>query len=100
MTLREYQDWIETVSTPRVNELGYIYASLGLAGESGEVIEHIKKIVRDNREPTDIEVNELTHELGDVLWYVGKLCNTLGIEMQHILDLNVQKINHRKVHGK
>jgi NTP pyrophosphatase (non-canonical NTP hydrolase) len=46
----------------------FIYPTLGLCGEAGEVAEKIKKILRDNNSIADSErVNEIKRELGDVL---------------------------------
>lgn len=101
MSLSEYQDWVEAMSTPRVNELGLIYAGLGIAGETGEVVEKIKKIVRDKDglpDAADVEYLEL--ELGDVLWYVAKICNELDLSLEETMLKNVDKINDRKVNGK
>mgnify|MGYP000861741453 CR=1 FL=1 len=101
ISLTEYQDWVDSVSTDRVNELGLIYASLGLAGETGEVVEKIKKIVRDkDGVPTTEDIEYLKLELGDVLWYVAKFCNELGLYMEDVMWSNMEKINDRKTNGK
>lgn len=101
ISLTEYQDWVDSVSTDRVNELGLIYASLGLAGETGEVVEKIKKIVRDkDGVPTAEDIEYLKLELGDVLWYVAKFCNELDLFMEDVLGSNMEKINDRKINGK
>lgn len=101
MNLSEYQDLVESVSSDRVNELGLIYGGLGIAGETGEVVEKIKKIVRDKEGlPDAADVEYLKLELGDVMWYVAKLCNELDLDMEEALLANVDKINDRKTNGK
>lgn len=101
MDLYEYQDWVEESSTKRVNELGMIYAALGLCGETGEAVEKIKKIVRDKEGVPEAEdIQYLRLELGDILWYVAKMCNELDLDMQDVLEANVEKINDRKINGK
>lgn len=101
MKLNEYQSWVDSVSSDRVNELGLIYAGLGLAGETGEVVEKVKKIVRDKEGSYSIEDRDyLMLELGDVLWYVAKFCNELELSMDDVLLANVDKINDRRVNGK
>lgn len=100
MTLKEYQAWVENMSTPRVNELGLAYAGLGLAGETGEVVEKIKKILRDNRMPSEDDIDYLTLELGDVLWYVTKIGNIINVPLETLLLENTKKIEDRKINGK
>jgi NTP pyrophosphatase (non-canonical NTP hydrolase) len=101
ISLSDYQDWVESVSSDRVNELGLIYAGLGLAGETGETVERVKKIVRDREgvyTPEDREYLRL--ELGDIVWYVAKFCNELDLDLTDVLLANMDKINDRRVNGK
>jgi len=99
--LHFYQEWVERRSTSRVQELGIIYGALGLAGECGEVIEKIKKIVRDKDGVTDhADVDYLKLELGDVMWYVTKIANELGLSLQNIILANIDKIEERRFYGK
>lgn len=95
MNLNEYQTWIESRSTPRVNELGIIYATLGLAGETGEVVEKVKKLLRSGQEPSTQDVEYFKYEIGDILWYVGKFCNIIGLTIEDVLEANVEKLNKR-----
>lgn len=101
MNLNEYQQWVEDVSSDRVNTLGLIYAGLGLAGETGEAVERVKKIVRDRDGVATPEDREyLSLELGDILWYVAKFCNELDLNMEDVFLANVEKINDRRINGK
>ena len=55
---------------------GYMEKALGLAGETGEVMEKVKKMIRDKNgvfSPTPEDLEELKKELGDVLWYLSAL---------------------------
>lgn len=101
MDLKKYQDWVEEVSSDRVNTLGLIYAGLGLAGETGEAVERVKKIVRDREGVATEEDREyLLLELGDILWYVAKFCNELDLTLHDVFVTNVNKINDRRINGK
>lgn len=75
-----------------------IYPVLGLAGESGEVCEKIKKIIRDNGGIfTDTEfVKLIEKELGDVLWYVANVAFDLGLSLEEIAKKNIDKLQSRK----
>jgi len=79
-----------------------VYPALGLAGECGEVIEKIKKQIRDdNCDFTNAEfIFAVAKELGDVLWYVSNLASDLGIDLDDIVNYNVKKLSDRKKRGK
>lgn len=59
---------------------GLLYVSLGLIGETGEVAEHIKKMMRDDGfSMTPERHDKLVKELGDVMWYWSEGRRCLGI---------------------
>ena len=72
--------------------------SLGLVGETGEVVDCIKKILYHGH---DLEMNrdKLMIELGDLLWYTATLANTAGITMQEIAEANIAKLRKRYPEG-
>lgn len=95
MDFREYQNKIK-VTAQYPSTLRILYPSLGLAGETGEVCEKIKKVYRDrNGIFTAKDIEEISKELGDVLWYIQAICNDLGISMQDIAEKNVDKLLSR-----
>ena len=78
-----------------------IYPVLGLAGESGEISEKIKKIFRDKKgEFTKEDVELLTLELGDVLWYLTQIASELGIKLDDVAQKNMKKLYSRMERGK
>ena len=82
----------------------FIYPTLGLAGEAGEVAEKIKKVIRDNGNIVSEEKKaELAKELGDVLWYIANLAEELGLKLEDVAKGNIEKLRSRlergKVHG-
>jgi NTP pyrophosphatase (non-canonical NTP hydrolase) len=95
MNWREYQDFVR--STTVIDANTYWYASLGLAGETGEVVEHIKKSARTNFADIENRRSALGLELGDVLWYLTRLANELGLELEDIANNNVKKLSSRIV---
>ena len=79
----------------------YIYPTLGLVGESGEVAEKIKKILRDKNGTFDFESKlALKKELGDVLWYLSNLCDELNFSLSDVAINNLEKLNLRLSRGK
>lgn len=82
------------------NEADYIYPTLGLVGEAGEVAEKIKKIVRNKLGKfDDADVKEIAKELGDVLWYIAAISDVFGLEMNDIAATNLKKLADRKDRG-
>lgn len=70
---------------------------LGLVGESGEVAEKFKKILRDkdgrfSKKDTD----EIIKELGDILWYVNSVANLIGSSLEAVAKINNDKLLSRK----
>ena len=79
----------------------FIYPTLGLVGESGEVAEKIKKVLRDNNGNFDYESKtSIKKELGDVLWYLANLCNELDFTLNEVAEENLEKLNNRLFRGK
>lgn len=77
-------------------ELMLVWNAIGLAGEAGEVAEHIKKGVFHQH---GVDVDKMKKELGDVLWYVAALCTKMGISMDEVMALNVAKLKERYPDG-
>ena len=78
----------------------YIYPTLGLVGEAGEVAEKVKKAIRDKKGIFDEESkNGIKKELGDVLWYISNLCNEFNFELEEVALQNLEKLNLRAAKG-
>lgn len=73
-----------------------IYLALGLSGESGEVAEKIKKSIRDGK----LDLESLKMELGDVFWYLTRLCAWCGVNPSEVLKLNIEKLSSRRDRNK
>lgn len=100
MTFEEYQEQVnETAIYPDVGN-NFVYPALGLAGESGEVSEKIKKLIRDHGgSATQEQKEEIKKELGDVLWYVARLSAEFGFTIRDAAELNIKKLSSRKERG-
>lgn len=100
MDFNYYQ--IHSRKTAQYPNLGtnFIYPTLGLAGEAGEVAEKIKKVIRDYGGVIDeIKKAEIAKELGDVLWYVSQIATELDVSFETIAASNLEKLQSRKERG-
>ncbi len=128
ITFNEYQE--RALATRDCPDSMYYYA-LGLTGEAGEVSDKIKKFWRDTVYPTakeynaqhpreavsendthvDADMNLFSHEhkqavikeLGDTMWYIAAIANTLGVTLEEVAWTNLMKIESRvktgTIHG-
>lgn len=69
---------------------------LGLAGESGECCELLKKHLFQGHE---LDRQRLSEEVGDVLWYVAELASGLGMTLNDVASANIEKLKRRYPHG-
>jgi NTP pyrophosphatase (non-canonical NTP hydrolase) len=100
MDLNEYQTAaLQTAVYPN-RGANFAYPALGLAGESGEVADKLKKVLRDNDGVlTDTVRDAVAKEIGDVLWYVSVLAYEMDYSLEEIAQLNIDKLNSRKERG-
>jgi len=97
MDFNEYQKqaWKTAIYPNKGNNI--FYPALGLGGECGEVLEKIKKIMRDNEgEISEKKKEELMKEMGDVFWYLAALATELNLNLNEIAEKNISKLNSRK----
>jgi NTP pyrophosphatase (non-canonical NTP hydrolase) len=100
MTLNEYQGAAKTTAVYTSADQQLVCTVLGLNGEAGEVAEKIKKVIRDkNSVIGDDDRREIQKELGDVLWYLAVLADTLGLDLESVAALNLEKLKSRYARG-
>ena len=75
-------------------------AFTGLASESGESADLIKKLKYHGKDYTPEIREHLIKELGDVAWYWAQACIALEIDPEEVLIRNVEKLEKRYPGGK
>ena len=70
-------------------------AGIGLAAESGEFLEIVKKMVFQGKPWNDDNREHLIIELGDVMWYVAQACIALDVDFEEVIEMNVKKLEKR-----
>ena len=91
---------IETYSTLalRTAPRGYTWtdeithASLGIGGEAGEILDHVKKAAFNNK---PFDAAHVVAEVGDLMWYLNLLVSALGTTWGHVLSVNIAKLEAR-----
>lgn len=104
MNFNEYQEKSRKTAIYPNAGANIIYPLLGLSGETGEISEKLKKVIRDeNCCITPEKREELKKELGDVLWYIAQLASELGLNLDDIAQANIDKLYSRfernQIHG-
>lgn len=98
MTPAEYTDLaLRTEHTPpfvandpRLSKL--FHAAMGMATESGEVFDILKRHVCYGK---DLDEAHLLEEVGDLLWYIALALSTLGTNFEACMEKNVAKLEAR-----
>ena len=101
MDFKTYQkESRKTAQYPNLDS-NYIYPTLGLVGEAGEVAEKVKKVIRDKNGIFDEESKiGIKKELGDVLWYISNLCTEFNFNLDEVAIQNLEKLKLRAAKGK
>ncbi len=97
MTFDEYQEESRRTRNPLLAGWAIsMEAALGLAGETGEVVDLIKK---HQCQGHDLDVSGLIEEMGDVLWYLSEMADYLGVSLDDVAAGNVKKLRIRYPNG-
>lgn len=97
MKINEYQKKAMSFLNPNLNEKDIlINGVMGLCGESGEVIDIVKKHLAQGHE---LNKNKIIEELGDVLWYVAEIAYVLNVDLEDVFEENINKLSKRYSNG-
>lgn len=97
MTPNEYQKAALRTANPSDMPYGdLIIGALGLAGEGGEVADHVKKFIGQGHE---LDRDHVVEECGDVLWYISLTLNTVGCDLETCMQRNIDKLYKRYPDG-
>lgn len=97
MNLNEYQrEVMRTASAGKGPIVEMAVSSLGLTGEAGEFADLVKKHIGHGHE---LDREKAAKELGDVLWYVARLAEMIGYDLDTIAGMNIEKLRKRYPDG-
>lgn len=105
MNSKDYQTWAQGNDLKDYNsfkralqpsDLRLLHAAVGLAGESGEVVDIVKKAVFYSK---GLDVKHVKEEIGDVCWYIAILLDEIGSSFEEVMSLNREKLSKRYPEG-
>ena len=100
MNLNDYQTKALRTANPRDRKNELFHLLLGLCGEAGEIAEKTKKIIRDkDSDFQQLDKDDFTKELGDVLWHIAVLADYFDISLEAVGQKNIEKLASRKQRG-
>lgn len=100
MNLNEYQNLALRTASSKTKKNELFHLVLGLCGEAGEVAEKIKKVIRDkDSDFGQLDLDDLTKELGDVLWHIAVVGEYFDISLEDIGAKNIEKLASRLERG-
>ncbi len=102
--MKEHQEMVkalfksgdETLGNMTSVESALIHAVMGVSGESGEILDAIKKHTI-YKKPLDLE--NVIEELGDIEFYLEALRDILKITREQTLEANIKKLSVRYPKG-
>ncbi len=90
MKLSKYEEFVMEGIEPGLSGKDIVLlGAIGLAGETGEVCDHLKKVIFHGNSP---DRDHLVKELGDVMWYLTVIARTNEISLEEVLQKNIVKL--------
>ena len=90
---KEYQKLAMKTLNPSLTKKDMLVNGvMGLNGESGEVIDIVKKHMFQGHE---LDNDKIKKELGDVMWYVAEVCEALDLSLDEVMEGNIEKLAKR-----
>ncbi len=100
MNLNDYQQKALKTASPKDKKDELFNLLLGLSGEASEIAEKARKIIRDHDSDfSKLDKDDLTKELGDVLWHVAVLASYFDIPLNTVGEANIKKLDSRLERG-
>ena len=83
------------------NDMGFrdnvIHAACLLSTESGEVVSEVKRFFAYGK---PLDKHNIKEELGDLMWGIALMCDTLGFTLEDVLAMNIAKLEARYPNAK
>lgn len=97
MTLALAKDGNDIKQEITPEQANLLHMATGVSGEAGELLDAIKKHVVYQKA---LDVENVKEELGDLLFYMSNLMQSVGLSFEEILQHNIDKLSVRYSNGK
>lgn len=97
MTLALAKDGADIKQALTPEQANLWHMATGISGEAGEVEDAIKKHVIYQK---PLDVGNIKEELGDLLFYMSNLMQSVGLSFEDVLQHNIDKLSVRYASGK
>jgi NTP pyrophosphatase (non-canonical NTP hydrolase) len=92
-SMNAYQDAaMKTAAPVKDLEDALLVCSVAIAGEAGELLNDVKKIIWQGHV---YDRRAVMLEMGDILWYMARLSKEIGVPLSEVARLNQEKLNQR-----
>lgn len=96
MTFGEYQELAKRTQNDRIMmHEKELHALHGLASEVGEIHAHYQKVYQGH----PLDYAKVLDEIGDVLWFMAELADSMGVTLDEIAQHNIDKLRKRYPDG-
>ena len=90
----------ELQDMPRFNQPQRVLTgAIGICSEGGELLDIVKKLIFQGKQPSAELRVKLKNELGDVMWYVRQILIGMDWSLNEILAENTRKLSGRYPDG-
>ena len=93
--IKELQDGDAAWANPQ----RLLTGAIGICSEGGELLDLVKKLIFQGKEPSDELRTKIKNELGDVMWYVQQVLITMEWDLEEVLAENTKKLSGRYPEG-
>jgi NTP pyrophosphatase (non-canonical NTP hydrolase) len=92
MNFHEYQE--NAIKTAKAGDIKFnlVHAAMGIAGESGEFTDCVKKYAIYGQ---SFDRRNAAEELGDLMWFIALACNAMQISLEDVAAQNIEKLAKR-----
>lgn len=96
MNLKEYQALARRTQNSELNwEEKERHALFGMASEVGEIHAIYQKVYQGH----EMDCMKVVDEMGDLMWFVAELADTIGVSLDDVADHNIAKLKKRYPQG-
>lgn len=89
----------ETAIYAPIDNHSIVYPVLGLIGESGEIIDKIKKLFRDSSgEVSASDRYGIVMEIGDTFWFITTICDELDLSFAKLVQEAIESAQLEYMH--